>query len=315
MLNYILFGMLACFWGGSFVAIKYLIHEVPSFTAAFYRVAFSVLFLLIIYSRKLKLPYGFWGKELVASSLAGLCSIGIPFALLFLGEASIAPSLAGIINGTVPFWTLVVGILFFGELQNLTFQKIIGLVLGFSGMLLIFAPKLASQGAQSELLGLLCVVGMALFYSIGINLNNRILCHNKIITGHINTIVQQVASVILLFIVVMLTDGVPQVELLLNPTNGLSVLYLSLFSTCIAFIIFYHLIKEIGAVRASTVTFFVPAVAMTLDSLIYGTKLGILELVGASTIIVSMVFLRNRKTATTKSRFVSISALKSLFKI
>lgn len=315
MINYLLFSILACFWGGSFVAIKYLIHEVPSFTAAFYRVAFSVIFLLIIYARKLDLPKGFFGKELFMSAFAGVCSIGIPFALLFLGEASIAPSLAGIINGTVPFWTLVIGILFFGELKNLTFNKILGLVLGFCGMLLIFAPKLATQNAQSELFGLVCVLGMAVFYSIGINLNNRLLCNHKIVTGHLNTIAQQISSVILLFLVVLATNGVPDTSLLLKPINGFSVLYLSLFSTCIAFIIFYHLIKEMGAVRASTVTFFVPAVAMTLDSLIYGTKLGLFEISGATTIIVSMVFLRTKSNTYFKTKLVNLSALKSLFKL
>ncbi len=296
MLNQVLFALLAFFWGGSFIAIKNLIIEVPSFSAAFYRVGFSVVFLAIIYLKSIKIPKGFSKQELLLTSITGLCSVGIPFSLLFWGERFITPSIAGVINGTVPFWTLIVGILFFNELKNLTYKKLIGLALGFIGIIFIFGPKLTLKGDSNELWGLLAVVGMAFSYAIGINLNKRILSANKYFTKSLNIIVQQIASAIYLLLVVLVTDGVPNLELLLRPVNGLSVIYLSLFSTCLAFIIFYRLIEQLGAIKASTVTFFVPAVALLLDYLIYNAQLSILEGIGAIIILLSMVLLKEGKT-------------------
>lgn len=295
MLNNLMFGTLALFWGGSFIAIKNLIHDVPSFTGAFYRVFFSLLFLLIIYATRLTWPKNVNYKELVMTAMTGLFSVGIPFSLLFWGEMFVSPSIAGVINGTVPFWTLIVGILFFSGMKDITFKKVFGLILGFAGLICIFGPKLNFSGEMSEIYGLFAIIGMAVSYSIGINLNKNLLVENKQFTGKLNLVVQQFSAMIYLALVVLVTDGVPDLKLLLVPANGLAVLYLSLFSTCIAFIIFYKLIEEVGPIKASTVTFFVPPIALLLDNLVYGTKLSILECLGALIILCSMILLKQVK--------------------
>jgi drug/metabolite transporter (DMT)-like permease len=296
MINYLLFGLLAIFWGGSFVAIKEVLTTLPSFTGAFYRIFFSFLFLIIIYIRSLKFPQGFWGKELFHISICGLFSIAIPFSLLFLGEVHISPSMAGVLNGTVPFWTLIVGIIFFNTGPDTTKSQVLGLVVGFIGIVFIFAPKLAFSGDSKEILGLVLVTVMAWSYSVGINLNKKIMGQVSIIPRHLNLIVQQFVSVVFLAVVVFIVDGVPDLALLNSPNILGSTLYLAFFSTCIGYIIFYRLIHEIGAVKASTVTFFVPPIALTLDSLIYGRELTSFELIGAGIILLSMVLLRAKKS-------------------
>jgi len=298
MINYLLFAVLSLFWGGSFVAIKYLIEDVPSFTAAFYRVFFSIIFLFLIYFKGLKLKAGWWSKELSYSVITGLCSIGIPFSLLFWGEKFVSPSMAGVLNGTVPFWTLVVSILFFGELKNVTLKKVCGLLTGLVGICFIFGPKLKMTGNENEVFGLVAILLMAFSYSIGINLNKRLLSKNKVITKSLNLVIQQIASAIFLGVILLFVEGVPDLSLLGDPQNYLSVGYLSLFSTCLAFIIFYHLIDVFGAVKASTVTFFVPPIALGLDAIIYGRELTLYEGIGATVIIASMFLLRNTKKVT-----------------
>ena len=299
MFNYLLFALLSFFWGGSFIAIKYLITEVPSFTGAFYRVFFSVIFLILLsllgFAKKIdfsKIKNKGLKKELLFTIVTGLFSVGIPFSLLFWGEKFIIPSLAGVINGTVPFWTLIISILLFNGYKDLTLKKVIGLALGFAGIVFIFGPKISFSGNVMELWGLVAVTGMAMSYSMGINLNKKVLAENQIFTGTLNIVTQQVASFIYLFMVLIFTDGLPEWSLLLKPANGLSVLYLSLFSTAIAFIIFYRLITIMGPVKASTVTFFVPPVALLLDNLVYGSTLSYTEGLGALVILTSMYFLK-----------------------
>ncbi|EQC52210.1 DMT family transporter [Bacteriovorax sp. DB6_IX] len=294
MINYILFCTLALFWGGSFVAIKYLIHDVPAFTAALYRVFFAVIFMLIIFNRKLKLPVGWFGREFFVSCGTGLISIGIPFSLLFWGEKYVTPSMAGVLNGTVPLWTSVISILFFSGLKDMTLHKFLGLIMGFCGIALIFGPKIVFSGNIEEVYGLIAICIMAVFYGLGNNLNARLLSQNKVIKGNINIVIQQISSVLYLIIAVLIFNGVPDFSLLLKPQNYSSVLYLSLFSTCFAFLIFYHLIHHFGAVKASTVTFFVPPVALILDMIIFNRVLTKFEAIGAGVIFVSMYLLKNR---------------------
>lgn len=293
MINTLLFSLLALFWGGSFIAIKFLIADISPFTGAFYRVFFATIFLAIYFFKKLRLK---WTpaikREVFLSGLTGFVSIGLPFSLLFWGETYIAPSIAGLINGSVPFWTTFIAIFIFRHEARLTPKKMWGLFMGIIGICFIFLPKVRMEGHINELFGLSALVAMAISYSIGINLNRKYLSKNKELTSEQNLIIQHLISALYLGILVVFVDKGIDFSLLLKPVNGLSVLYLSLFSTCIAFIIFFKLIQEIGPIKASSVTFFVPAIAVILDIVVNDGYLTRSEGIGAAIIFISMRLLR-----------------------
>lgn len=294
-MNALLFSLLALFWGGSFIAIKFCINYIPSTTAAFSRVALSFLFLLFIYVWKLKLPSSFSIKELSLVALTGLCSIGIPFSLLFYGEQFLSPSIAGIMNGTVPLWTLLISIVFLGEKQNVSIKKISGMVLSFLGILIIFFPKISLSHGENEIWGLCSLLGMAIFYAVGMNLNKVVIQKNKTITGGLNILLQQLFSMIFLLIMVFIFDGPPNWKSFAQPEVVGSLLYLSLFSTCFAYIILYRLIRDIGQVKAAAVTFFVPPISLLLDLIIFDRILRTYEIIGIIIILSSMYLLKDQK--------------------
>ncbi|MCB9059920.1 MAG: DMT family transporter [Halobacteriovoraceae bacterium] len=297
MINYILFVLISIFWGGSFIAINELIGTVPPITSAFYRVLFSILFIILIYGKEIRFSCSKFKIELARSSMAGLFSIGFPFCLLFWGEQFIGPSIAGIMNGTVPFWTLIISMFFFEGKQNITIVKILGLLFGLIGMLFIFYPKINIAGNLNELKGLIALTGMAFFYAFGINYNRRVLCKNKKIIKGLNTFSQQLSSLIFIGIILLFTEGFPNLKLLTQQKVILSILYLSFFSTTLAFIIFYRLIRVFGSLKTSSVTFFIPVVAMILDYLINARILNTYEITGAIIILLSM-FLINSNFST-----------------
>jgi drug/metabolite transporter (DMT)-like permease len=296
MINTFLFFTLATFWGGSFIAIKYIITDIPAFTAAFYRVFFATIFLILIYIRSFRIDSSLWSRELLFVSTAGLCSIGVPFSLLFWGEQYISASIAGILNGTVPFWTLLRGLVFLSDSKKLTRRKTMGLIMGFLGIFFIFGPKVRIQGNIDEIYGLLAITLMAMFYGIGTNLNRRIITKNKKITDSKNIIIQHLIASIYLGILSLSIDGPFNLDLLLKPSNMIALFYLSFISTTLAFIIFFKLIKEIGSVEASSVTFFVPAIALILDILINSHVLDITEAIGTLIIFLSMILLKERRS-------------------
>lgn len=294
MLHALLFSLLALFWGGSFVAIKNLIHDVPSTTGAFYRVFFSVLFLVLIYNRKIRITKIKNLKEIFASGITGLCLIGIPFSLLFWGEKFISPSIAGVLNGTVPIWATLISIMLFNGKQDITKLKMLGIMTGFGGLCIIFLPKIKLNGDMNEIYGLIAVLGMAIFYGLGTNFSKHLVAKNKEIIGQTNVFIQQVFALIYLTVLMLINDGLPDFTLLSNPSIGASVLYLSLLSTTVAFIIFHHLIAHYGPVKTSTVTFFIPPVSLLIDNVFYGTKLSSYEIIGALIILSSMYLMRDK---------------------
>lgn len=294
MINTILFSLLALFWGGSFIAIKYVIHDIPSFTAAFYRVFFALIFLGLIYIKHWKHFPSIKDKQLYLSAVAGLCSIGIPFSLLFWGEKFIKASLAGVINGTVPFWTMIIGLIIFRNFHSVTRLKVGGLFFGLIGISCIFGPKISFTGNIEELKGLAALVGMAVFYALGINYNRAILTKESSLSAPINLFIQHMVSALYLGAIMLLLEGPVDPSLLLKTENALSIFYLSFISTTLAFIIFFKLIREMGAIEASSVTFFVPAVALILDVIIYKSVLTPLEALGTGLIFMSMFLLKDR---------------------
>lgn len=292
MIDKLLFILLAIFWGGSFLAIQNTIEIIPSFTSAFYRVFFSTIFIFIFFHKDLfslkKIP----SKEIIISALTGLCAVGIPFGLLFWGEKYVSPSVAAIINGTVPLWTLLFSVTVFGDKTILNFTKKLGVILGIIGLFFIFYPKLILKNEALELYGLLAIFFMAISYAIGINLNRKIQITNKHLSNRQNLIVQQFSSAVFLLLSCLVIDGVPNLNLLTYKIVAGSIFYLSFFSTALAFIIFYRLIRTLGSVKAASVTYFVPAVALILDNLIFKRSLLMNEYIGSVIVFVSIYFLQ-----------------------
>lgn len=294
MIDKILFILLAFFWGGSFLAIQNTIEVIPSFTSAFYRVFLSTIFLIIFFIKDFLKLFQVDRGEIISSALTGLCAVGIPFGLLFWGEKYVSPSIAAVINGTVPLWTLFLSALLFHEKNVFTKNKILGVILGIVGIIFIFYPKLNFNNQTNEVFGLIAIVFMAISYAVGINLNRKIQSTNKHLSNKQNLIIQQLFSSVFLLFCLILIEGPPNFELLLSTKVSLSVLYLGLFSTAIAFTIFYRLIRTMGSVKASSVTYFVPAVALFLDTLIFDRKLGSYEYFGSAIIFLSLYFIQKK---------------------
>lgn len=294
MIDKILFVLLALFWGGSFLAIQNTIEVIPSFTSAFYRVFLSTIFLILFFFKDFLKILKVEKSEIISSALTGLCAVGIPFGLLFWGEKYISPSIAAVINGTVPLWTLFFSVLFFKEKNIFTKNKVFGVFLGIIGILFIFYPKLNFRNEENEVLGLIAIIGMAISYAIGINLNRKIQNINIHLSNKQNLIIQQMFSSVFLLGCLLLIEGKPKLQLLLDTKVSMSIIYLAFFSTTLAFIIFYRLIRNLGSVKASSVTYFVPAVALLLDNLIFDRKLANYEYAGSAIIFLSLYFIQKK---------------------
>ncbi len=279
----LLFALLAAFWGGSFVAIKFAVDVFPPSFSAMLRVAVALAVLATVFvggRRKLRVP----APLLRRMWLAGLFAQGIPFAFLFWGERRVSPGLAGIINGTVPLWTFIFGLVLGAE--TFTRRKTAGLTLGFVGIAVICAPVLSFSGTRDELLGTVAVFVMALSYGVGTRLTRSILSGKNPADFRANSFHQNCASFVFLGVVSLIAEPWPSASVAAgSPVAIVAILYLGVCSTAAAFLIYFHLIREWGAVRASAVTYVVPVVALFWDYVFFRTVPSPSEILGVMAVL------------------------------
>lgn len=289
-LDAVLFCLLAAFWGGSFVAIKFAILVFPPLFSAMLRVGLAVAVLgawFALEKKKLGVPPALRRRMW----LAGLFAQGLPFALLFWGERQVSPGLAGIINGTVPIWTFVIG-LAAGTGETFTGRKTLGLLLGFAGIAVICSPLLAFGGTRAEILGTAAVFLMAVSYAAGSLLTRSILSGAAKADFRANLFHQLCASFVFLLAASAAVEAWPSpAALAASWVAPASVFYLGFFSTALAFLIYFHLIREWGAVRASAVTYVAPIVAVFWDYVFFRNVPPPSELIGVLAILSGVVLL------------------------
>ena len=154
--------LLGAIWGSSFFNIKIATYSFEPFTLAFIRVIFATIFLLLI-SIFYKIRINAFSKKWKIYALVGVCNIAIPFALIAIGTNKVDSYLAAILMSTTPLTGSILAHIFTKD-EKITFFKSIGIILGFSGVLLLFFDKLVLN-ANNYFFALIILVGST-FYSI-----------------------------------------------------------------------------------------------------------------------------------------------------
>jgi drug/metabolite transporter (DMT)-like permease len=293
------FVVLAAIWGGAFVAIKISVHSFPPISAAAIRLVIATLFVYLLYrgmGHSVRLPKG----ALWRVWLAGLFTIGFPFALVFWGEQSIPAGLAGVINGTVPIWTtctLFVMHAWDGRAKQYRPKVWAGVLLGFAGMLVIFYPQLEPSGSQTEFWGTLAVVGMALCYAISNVMNGFIMKSDRkkgSISIPANIVHQHFISMVFLVALAAALEPSPLQWWEQAQWQGwVAVVFLAIISGATALMIYYWLIRELGSIRTAAVTYLIPVASLGLDYAMLGTVPGSFELLGTLVILLGVFFIQS----------------------
>lgn len=290
-INYLWFFLLASFWGGSFVAIKAVVNVVPPFFGAMLRVGLALFFLIIIFlflKKKVSVPFSYRWRIWIL----GLFSQGIPFFFLFWGEQHISSGLAGILNGTVPIWTLLFSLIS-PKTRNFSTLKCLGLLTGLLGICIIFWPLVSFSNSQHYLLGTVSVLLMAISYSIGNLLNQRMLSGQVKLDFYANLYHQHWASLTFLMLASLCFESWPSKTLLFHtPILWVASIYMGLFSTALAWIIYYYLIREWDAVRASAVMYIVPIMAILWDFIFFHNRPLWTEGLGIITILLGVLLIQ-----------------------
>ncbi len=262
-ISYLLIPLLACIWGSSFILMKrgmFAIDGQPVFTSA--QVASIRIFLASVVFLPLlpKLLRNLQRKkDLLFFAVVGFGGNLVPAFLFTYAEQTLDSGIAGIMNSFTPIFTIIVGMLLFRTKINT--QQIIGTIIGFAGITwLIFLSKPVQSGF--ELTPALAILFATFLYGLSLNTIKHKLANYTAI---------QVASggfsmAFLPAFIGLFFFHTPRV-FIDNPDALSSFGYISilgLIGTAFAVIIFNLIIAQTTAVAASTVTYFIPIIAVAI---------------------------------------------------
>lgn len=274
--------LLSAIWGASFIFYRIISPVLGAVWTAETRVVLAGLVLLVFAAlTKAKLEPERWRWY----SLVGIINSGVPFALIAFAQLKLTASIAAILNATTPMWSVLLGALFFGGRFNLF--KGIGLLLGVLGVVVLVGWSPLTPSLQTTL-SIAAMIGATFCYGLSSNLAKTYLQGAPPIGAAVGS--QLSSSVALAF---LLPFDLPRS--LPNQTVLLCILGLAVVCTAVAYLLYFRLILEVGAVRASTVTLIVPVFSMLWGTLFLGEQVTIVKVL-ACLIILGGVGLINRKT-------------------
>jgi drug/metabolite transporter (DMT)-like permease len=272
-------GVLALLWGSSFLWIKIALRSFTPGQIAFGRIVLGAVVLgVLAYAGRHRMPRGrrVWGYLTVAAFFG----TALPFLLFGVGERTVDSSVAGVLNATTPLWALLIAVVLRTE-RNLFSVKMIGLVLGFAGTLLIFSPW-ESRGLANW--GSLAILGAAASYAvayvvIGHAMRGSGVAPVALSAGQM-TLGVGISTLMLPF------DGLTPI--VFHPLSVVALVILGLFGTGLAFAVNFRLIAEVGAVTATSVGYLLPVVSVLLGAIVLDERITALVVIGMVVVLVGV---------------------------
>jgi drug/metabolite transporter (DMT)-like permease len=284
------FWLLGLIWGSNFLYMKLAVQFISPMQVVFLRVVLSVL-PIVIYAgathafSRWHLKY--WYHFLVMSVLATV----VYYFCFVQGSHLLYSGIAGAISGSTPLFTFVLGILFLNE-EKITLQKVIGLLLGLLGILLLAKPF----GATSEVGASAPMWQGILYMGIGsLSFGASFIYAKKFITplripSSALTAYQLVGASLILFVSTPF-PGMGQVFHNLHAALGL-IIGLSFLGTGLAYLIYYFIIERLGAIKASSVAYIPPIVALVVGATLGHEPIVLLDYLGTLIVLVGVYLLK-----------------------
>ena len=255
LLDYLLLVLLALIWASAFFNIKIATYSFGPITIAFLRVFFGAIpVLLLCYYKNIKIEA--FSKDWHWFAMIGFINLVAPFFLIAYGVKSVQSNLAAILMSTTPLSSTVLGH-FYTKNEKFNFIKTFGILIGFSGILYLFSDNLLIN--ENNFISALLILLGSTCYVIGGVLTLKISeKKNENVTGSI-----LIWAIIILIPLVCLIEqpweSIPRTDSLI------SVIYLGVVPTGIAWLLRFRILKNNGLIFQSQVSYLIP---------IFGTILG-----------------------------------------
>jgi len=293
MENVLLYLITVLIWGSTWFAITYQLNVSPELSVA-YRF-FIASALLFAYSKFRGLNLRFSIKEQLFIAFEGLLLFSANYILVYYSELHIASGLVSVLFTVVTIMNVIFSAIFLGI--PISSRVVLGSVIGILGVVLIFRPEVEGfQLADGALLGLIFVLVSALSASLG----NVVAARNQrnslpvIQTNAYGMLYGAIAT-----FAIALVRGVP-LAFDFSAPYIISLLYLALFGSVIAFGAYLTLLGRVGPDRSGYVAVLFPVVALLLSSLFESLHMDPLQFLGVALVLLGngIVLYRRQRSLT-----------------
>ncbi|CAH2397589.1 DMT family transporter [Mesorhizobium escarrei] len=281
-----LLGLLGFIWGTNFLFMKMAVAVVPPLEVAWLRTIFGALPIAALALVRGSLARTDWRFVHHFAAMALLANVG-PYVFFVIGTAHLPSGVAGVISGAIPFVTAAIVAVALPA-ERLTRVKALGLGIGFAGVLLV-APLggAASASGGSPLIGVAAMLAGSVSYALALVYARRFMVSLGL--GPV-----KLATYQMLFAAVLLAPFAAPghwSELAAHREALLALVFgLGLAGTGIAFVIYYQLIQMLGALKAASVYYIPPVVALVVGWAFAGETITLVQTIGAVLVMAGIFY-------------------------
>jgi drug/metabolite transporter (DMT)-like permease len=258
---------LSMLWGGSFLFVGVAVEELPPLVLVTVRIGLAALALLIalrILGISLPRAPRVWGAFVIMGVVNNL----IPFTLIAWAQSHIAGGLASILNATTPLFGVVVAH-YATEDEGLTAQKLVGVALGFGGVMILMGDE-ALRSFGAEVLAQIAVLVASLSYAVSGVFARRF---NRMGVAPLATAAGMLTVSTAMLLPITLIFDRPWILAAPSPAAIASMTALALISTAFAYLLYFRILAAAGATNILLVTFLIPVSAIMLGAAVLGERL------------------------------------------
>ena len=278
--HWIVFILLGAIWSSSFLWIKIGVQDIGPMALVAFRMLFGAITAVSIGIYQTV----YWPRDLktwAIFAVLGPTSLAIPIFFISWGEQSIDSAVASILNATTPLFTILIAHFLLQD-DKMTIQKVLGLLIGFAGVVVLMSKDLTA-GAQNSVIGQAAVILASLFYAGSAVYGRKLTQH---VQGTVRGAMLLITSTIFMWILGPLTEKPFEFPSL--PITWIAILWLGVLGSGLAVIMLWYLIHEVGPTRASLVTYLFPVGGVILGVIFLNEHLSWQLLVGTILIVGSL---------------------------
>ena len=285
-LDYLLLSILALIWASAFFNIKIATYSYGPISIAFFRILFGAIpvVLLCLY-KKIKIEA--FSKDWLWFVAIGIINLVIPFFLIAYGIQEVQSNLAAILMASTPLSATVLAH-FFTSNEKINYTKIFGVLIGFAGIVFLFSDNILIN--ENNFLSALIIFIASTFYVIGGILTLKISKKkNENVTASI-----LIWGALIIFPITMFVEQPWNLSPRLDST--ISLIYLGIFPTGIAWLLRFRILKKNGLVFQAQVAYLIPIFGIILGYIFLKELITPKVLVAVMAVVVGIYFVKKSNT-------------------
>src|SRR5437660_2833291 len=292
---------LSVIWSSTWLAIKIGLRDLPPISFVAFRFIISAGVLAGICAGRFR----FFPRHLADYSFlafTGILTFAINYALLFWGEQHVSSGLAAILQATIPTFGLVFAHFRLSS-EPLKWERVLGATLALGGVAIICAKLLDFQGIMAFWGGVAIVVGAASTAYANVEVKARATQFAPAVMAAW----QMILALAPLILIGLWSEGNPVQFHWSNVAVG-CLLYLALFGSVVAFLLFYWLMQRVAVTNLLTISLITPPLAVVFGWFMAGETLSRWALLGAAFVLLGVALIVWKSTRSEASQSLNIEA-------